>query len=82
VKKSKNYFEFFGFDVIVDSNLRPWLLEINSPPQLHVDGCVDKMVKPFVARDMFMKVFHQREEEALLDIDSDLDDDLPVTLNP
>jgi len=26
------YFEFFGFDVMVDSTLRPWLIEANSPP--------------------------------------------------
>lgn len=39
-------FELFGFDVIVDSGLRPWLLEVNSSPALSMDGPVDWLVKP------------------------------------
>ena len=54
------FFEFFGFDVMIDSNMRPWLLEVNSPPQLHVDenNDVDRFVKPILARDIIQRVFH------------------------
>jgi hypothetical protein len=70
------FFEFFGFDVIVDANLRPWLLEVNSPPQLHIDGDIDKMVKPHLASDMIKKVFH-KEMLTKENPHSDLDDDIP-----
>ena len=30
VPRSSNCFEFFGFDVLIDENLKPWLLEVRS----------------------------------------------------
>ena len=44
-------FELFGFDVLVDSALRPWLLEANSSPALSMDGPVDWLVKPQLLKD-------------------------------
>lgn len=29
-------FELFGFDVMIDANLKPWLLEINLNPSLEI----------------------------------------------
>ena len=29
-----NSFEVFGYDVIIDQNLRPWLLEVNASPSM------------------------------------------------
>jgi hypothetical protein len=48
---------------MVDSNLRPWLLEVNSPPQLHVDELseADKHVKPALAKDMLTRIFHTKQ---------------------
>jgi tubulin polyglutamylase TTLL4 len=36
-----NYFELFGFDVLIDENLKPWLLEVNVSPSLNSSSELD-----------------------------------------
>ena len=38
-------FELFGFDIIIDQNLKCWLLEINSSPSLERSNALDDQVK-------------------------------------
>ena len=45
-------FELFGFDVMVDSNLKPWLLEVNSGPAMSMDNNIDYQVKPDLIKDI------------------------------
>ena len=34
VNNRKNSFEFFGYDLMVDEDLRVWLIEVNSSPSM------------------------------------------------
>ncbi|KAJ3229127.1 putative tubulin polyglutamylase ttll2 [Chytriomyces hyalinus] len=45
-------FELYGFDIIVDESLRPWLLEVNLSPALTVDSDVDVQVKAPLLEDV------------------------------
>lgn len=42
---NKGCFELFGFDIMLDSNLKPWLLEVNCAPALSMDSEVDERIK-------------------------------------
>eukprot|EP00759_Apiculatamorpha_spiralis_P019821 PhF_6_TR25524/c0_g1_i3/m.35711 len=48
----KNTFELFGFDVILDSNYRPWVLEVNASPSMDMDNALDHSVKPQLIMDI------------------------------
>jgi len=41
-KHRNQAFEIYGFDVILDSSLRPWLLEVNVGPDLSSSSPYDK----------------------------------------
>uniref|UniRef100_A0A3Q3F0E1 Tubulin tyrosine ligase-like family, member 4 n=1 Tax=Labrus bergylta TaxID=56723 RepID=A0A3Q3F0E1_9LABR len=44
--------ELFGFDIMLDENLKPWILEVNISPSLHSNTALDVAVKGQMVRDL------------------------------
>lgn len=62
-----NCFELYGFDILIDSDLKPWLLEINLSPSLNPDDSpLDHVIKSNLVADAFNLVgftkFDRRRE--------------------
>lgn len=61
-----NCFEVFGYDVILDSDLKPWLLEVNLSPSLACDSPLDLTIKSNLLADTFnmigVKKYDRRKE--------------------
>lgn len=48
-----NCFELLGYDILIDSNLVPWLLEVNLSPSLNCDSPLDQKIKGQLIADLF-----------------------------
>ena len=46
-------FELLGFDIIIDDQLKPWLLEVNSFPSFATGSPIDESIK----RRLFIDTF-------------------------
>jgi hypothetical protein len=42
-----------GFDILIDDNLDPWLLEVNLSPSLSCDSPLDQKIKANLIADLF-----------------------------
>ena len=51
-----NCFELLGFDILIDKNLDPWLLEVNLSPSLNCDSPLDQKIKGSLIADLFSLV--------------------------
>ena len=54
-----NCFELYGFDIIIDSNMKPWLLEVNFSPAMSSDCHTDQIVKKPMLNDIFNMLNYQ-----------------------
>ena len=61
-----NCFEIFGYDILLDSDLKPWLVEINLSPALATDSPLDLKIKGNLLTDVFnlagLKRFDRKKE--------------------
>lgn len=48
-----NCFELFGFDVLIDSEFKPWVIEVNLSPSLATDSLMDMQIKSSLIADTF-----------------------------
>ncbi|XP_063404870.1 tubulin polyglutamylase TTLL7-like [Mytilus trossulus] len=64
VPKCTNCFELYGFDVLIDENLKPWLLEVNFSPSLSADCQVDMVVKKPLLHDI-IQLMNFKESDVL-----------------
>jgi tubulin polyglutamylase TTLL5 len=56
VPNPSNCFELYGFDILIDSNLKPWLLEVNLSPSLGCDSPLDVRLKSAMLADLLTLV--------------------------
>lgn len=62
VPKMENCFELYGFDVLIDEKLKPWLLEVNFSPSLSSDCQSDIVVKKPLIHDL-MDLMHFKDQD-------------------
>lgn len=52
----KHCFEVYGYDILIDDNLKPWLIEVNASPSLSTTTEMDRVLKMQVINDAFAVV--------------------------
>lgn len=61
-----NCFELLGYDILIDSDLKPWLMEVNLSPSLATDSPLDVKIKSNLLIDTFnlvgIKKFDRRRD--------------------
>ena len=59
--REKHCFECYGYDIIIvrqyifdlkDSELKPWLIEVNASPSLSATTCADRLMKHSLINDI------------------------------
>lgn len=52
ISSDRHCFELYGYDVIIDEALKPWLIEVNASPSLVTTTANDRMMKYDILNDM------------------------------
>ena len=66
INGKNNCFELLGFDVLIDQDLKPWLMEVNLSPSLATESPLDLKIKSQLFLDTMnlvcLKRFDRRRE--------------------
>lgn len=49
----RHCFECYGYDVLIDADLKPWLVEVNASPSLTTTTENDRISKTSLLRDIY-----------------------------
>jgi len=52
----KHCFEMYGFDILIEDNLKPWLIEVNASPSLSTTTESDRKMKMSIMESLFQIV--------------------------
>ncbi len=48
----RHCYECYGYDIIIDDNLKPWLIEVNASPSLSSTTVSDRIMKYKLINDI------------------------------
>ena len=49
----RHCFECYGYDILIDNDLKPWLVEVNASPSLTANTDADRIMKTCLIRDIY-----------------------------
>ena len=55
----RHCFECYGYDLLIDDDLKPWLIEVNASPSLSATTRSDRIMKQNLLRDVYRIVCPQ-----------------------
>ena len=58
----RHCFECYGYDVLIDDDLKPWLVEVNAAPSLSATTRADRVMKMALIRDVLDVVLREGTE--------------------
>lgn len=89
IVQDRHCFELYGFDIMVDRDLKAWLIEVNAQPSLSADTDQDRVLKLTIVSDVLDVLETQaaagREKVPILHmggLDAVILDDKPVKVHP